>query len=117
MAERGAARRRRVSWRGYWTGWLGLGIVVIATICAIFAPRLAPHDPYVQDLSARLAPPVWAPAGHADHILGTDHVGRDYLSRIIYGARVSLATSVLAVLVLRASSASWPGCRWGTTAA
>jgi peptide/nickel transport system permease protein len=99
MVERSAVRRRGVSWRGYWTGWLGLGIVVITTVCAVFAPLLAPHDPYVQDLAVRLAPPVWAAAGHAEHILGTDHVGRDYLSRIIYGARVSLATSVLAVLV------------------
>jgi peptide/nickel transport system permease protein len=76
-----------------------MAIVGLAATCALLAPRLAPHDPYAQDLAARLAPPAWSRAGSVEHLLGTDHVGRDYLSRIIYGARVSLATSVLAVLV------------------
>ncbi len=65
---------------------------------AAFAPYLAPQDPYVQDLAARLRPPAWAPGGSAEHWLGTDHVGRDYASRVVYGARVSLAVGVLAVL-------------------
>src|SRR5262245_54752508 len=99
MAERGSSPFRLPGWRGYWSGSLGVSIVALATACALLAPRLAPHDPYAQDLAARLAPPVWAPAGSGEHLLGTDHVGRDYLSRIIYGARVSLATSALAVLV------------------
>ena len=99
MAEREPSRPRLPAWRGYWSGWLGAGIVALAALCALLAPRLAPHDPYAQDLAARLAPPAWSPHGSVDHLLGTDHVGRDYLSRIIYGARVSLATSALAVLV------------------
>jgi peptide/nickel transport system permease protein len=66
-------------------------------VCAVFAPYLAPHDPYSQDIAARLRAPAWAPTGTAEHLLGTDHVGRDYLSRIVYGARISLAVGVLAV--------------------
>ena len=93
MAEDGRSR-----YRHYWPGLLGAVLVAGATLCALLAPRLAPHDPYIQDVAARLRPPVWAPAGSVDHPLGTDHVGRDYLSRIIYGARVSLAVGVLAVL-------------------
>ena len=82
--------------RAYWTGWAGAILVSLMTLCALFAPHLAPHDPFSQDVAARLRPPVWARAGSAEHPLGTDHVGRDYLSRIIYGARVSLAVGVLA---------------------
>ena len=66
-------------------------------VCAVFAPYLAPHDPYSQDIATRLRPPAWAPMGSPEHLLGTDHVGRDYLSRILYGARISLAVGVLAV--------------------
>jgi len=81
----------------HWPGAIGLAIVAVMAVCAVFAPSLAPHDPYSQDIAARLRPPVWAPTGTAEHLLGTDHVGRDYLSRIVYGARISLAVGVLAV--------------------
>jgi peptide/nickel transport system permease protein len=74
-----------------------VGIVATAAVCAVFAPYLAPHDPYSQDIATRLRPPAWAPMGSPEHLLGTDHVGRDYLSRIIYGGRISLAVGVLAV--------------------
>jgi ABC-type dipeptide/oligopeptide/nickel transport system permease subunit len=98
MADRRPGRRpRRRRLRRYWTGALGGAIVALAALAAVFAPHLAPHDPYSQDVAARLRPPAWAPAGDPAHLLGTDHVGRDYLSRIIYGARVSLAVGVLAV--------------------
>jgi peptide/nickel transport system permease protein len=99
-ALRGARRQpwRLPAVRHYWTGWVGFVLVSTMLACAVFAPRLAPHDPYAQDIAARLRPPVWAPGGTAEYLLGTDHVGRDYLSRIIYGARVSLAAGVLAVL-------------------
>jgi peptide/nickel transport system permease protein len=95
MAEGG---RRRGLLRRYWTGLLGAGLAAGALVCAVCAPYLAPHDPYVQDVALRLRPPIWAATGSGDHLLGTDHVGRDYLSRIIYGARVSLAAGTLAVL-------------------
>lgn len=78
-------------------GVLGGVIVFVLVITALFAPYIAPHDPYEQSLTARLKPPVWQPKGSWEHILGTDHVGRDMLSRIIYGARVSLSIGALAV--------------------
>lgn len=68
----------------------GAFIVISFALIAIFAPLFAPHDPYVQDLAKRFVPPVWAEGGSWGHILGTDHLGRDYLSRLIYGARVSM---------------------------
>ena len=68
----------------------GALIVVTFAFLAIFAPLVAPHDPYVQDLAKRLIPPVWSTEGSWEHILGTDALGRDYLSRLIYGARISM---------------------------
>ena len=96
MAETEGRRGGRL--RAYWTGWAGALLVSLMALSALFSPQLAPHDPFSQDVAARLRPPVWARAGSPEHLLGTDHVGRDYLSRIIYGARVSLAVGVLAVL-------------------
>lgn len=68
----------------------GAFIVILFGLLAIFAPLVAPHDPYIQDLSNRLVPPVWNAEGSWTHILGTDQLGRDYLSRLIYGARISM---------------------------
>lgn len=68
----------------------GAFIVILFALLAIFAPLVAPHDPYIQDLSNRLVPPVWSAEGSWTHILGTDQLGRDYLSRLIYGARISM---------------------------
>ncbi len=74
-------------------------IIVFGTLLvAIAAPLLAPHDPYVQDLSARMVPPVWM-GGTPDHILGTDQLGRDYLSRLITGARISMLIGIPTVIV------------------
>jgi peptide/nickel transport system permease protein len=70
----------------------------MVTIVAILAPFLAPFDPFDQQLDARLAPPLWA-GGSAGHPFGTDQLGRDVLSRLMYGARISLAIGVMAVLV------------------
>ena len=69
---------------------IGAAIVGVLIIVALFAPLLAPHDPYAQSLSKRLLPPAWETGGSWDHLLGTDQVGRDYLSRLIYGTQVSL---------------------------
>jgi len=68
-------------------------------IPAIFAPWVAPHDPAYGSLSHRLTPPAWQDGGTMEHILGTDKLGRDILSRIIYGARISLAVSLIAIVV------------------
>jgi peptide/nickel transport system permease protein len=77
-----------------------LGILVFVLVFpAMFAPWVAPHDPYMGTLSHRLTPPVWQDGGTMEHILGTDKLGRDMLSRIIYGARVSLTVSLIAIFV------------------
>jgi peptide/nickel transport system permease protein len=69
---------------------VGAGILIVILGVALFAPLLAPHDPYDQDLTRRLVPPVWDDGGGWTHPLGTDQLGRDYLSRLIYGSRISL---------------------------
>lgn len=68
-------------------------------IVALFAPLLAPHSPTLGSLSARLLPPAWVEGGRAEYLFGTDHLGRDVLSRLLYGARISLSVGVAAVLV------------------
>jgi peptide/nickel transport system permease protein len=75
--------------------------VVLALIVALAlaAPLVTPHDPYVQDLSNRLVPPVFLDGGSWAHPLGTDALGRDYLSRVVYGARISLLIGVLTALM------------------
>ncbi|HTK90006.1 MAG TPA: ABC transporter permease [Verrucomicrobiae bacterium] len=72
-----------------------LGIV----LSALFAPLLAPHDPLVVDIRHRLSPPAWMAGGTPDHLLGTDQIGRDLLSRVIYGGRISLMVGVSAVIL------------------
>ena len=69
---------------------LGGAIVLAIALCAIFAPLIAPHSPYSQSLLNRLIPPVFMDGGGWKHPLGTDHLGRDYLSRLIYGTRISM---------------------------
>ncbi|MBS7700383.1 MAG: ABC transporter permease [Chelatococcus sp.] len=69
---------------------IGAAILTLAIVMALGASWLAPADPYLQNLAERLLPPVWDAQGSWEHILGTDQLGRDYLSRIIYGVRVSL---------------------------
>src|SRR5688572_18169179 len=66
---------------------------------ALLAPLVAPHDPLKGSLSKRLKPPVWDERGSSTHLLGTDKLGRDILSRMIYGARVSLTVSMVAIFV------------------
>ncbi len=74
--------------------------LVLATMVfvAIAAPLIAPYDPYEQHLEGRLGPPLWA-GGSLTHPFGTDQLGRDVLTRLMYGARVSIAIGVMAVLV------------------
>lgn len=84
-------------------GHIGLLIGVAVTagfvILAIAAPLIAPYGPYEQDFLARLAAPVWAPGGSWAHPLGTDALGRDYLSRLIYGSRISISIGFFAAIV------------------
>ena len=78
---------------------IGSLIVISVILVALLAPLLSPHDPYQQDLMKRLIPPVWDSRGSWEHILGTDHLGRDYLSRLMYGARISLLIGIGAALI------------------
>ena len=82
--------------KGALIGGLAVGIICV---CAIFAPYVAPHDPYLQQVPKRLIPPVWIEGGTMEYPLGTDLVGRDILSRLIYGSRVSLTVGCLSVIL------------------
>jgi len=74
-------------------------LMFLLVIPAVFAPLVAPYDPLKGSLANRLKPPVWQQGGSIDYPLGTDKLGRDMLSRVIYGARVSLAVSLAAIVV------------------
>lgn len=78
----------------------GLGLFIVGSIVliALGAGLLAPHDPFTQDLMYRMVPPRWMDGGTSLHLLGTDQLGRDYLSRLIYGARISLLIGSLTVV-------------------
>lgn len=69
---------------------IGLAILAFLVLLAVLAPLIAPYSPYDQHLPQRLLPPFWLEGGSVMHPLGTDHLGRDYLSRLLYGARISL---------------------------
>lgn len=81
------------------TGLIGLIIVTAVILIAIFAPFLAPHDPAKTMIAKKLLPPVWLEGGSSEYLLGTDNLGRDILSRIIYGSRVSLLVGICSVLL------------------
>ena len=80
---------------------LAIGGTVVAAfvLVALFAPLIAPHDPYAQNLLLRLKPPFWHEGWDPAHPLGTDQLGRDYLSRLVHGARVSLIVGFAAVAI------------------
>jgi peptide/nickel transport system permease protein len=93
----GAVLRRRIF--RHFGVTLGGGVFLLIVLMALAAPWIAPHDPYEQNLSARLIPPVWHEQGSWQHPFGTDAFGRDYLSRIIYGSRISLIIGIGAMLI------------------
>ncbi|TMV08363.1 ABC transporter permease [Arenibacterium halophilum] len=92
----GQMLRRRVL--GHQGLLIGGAVIALLALMAIFAPLIAPHDPFAQSLMNRMEPPVFL-GGSWEHPLGTDHLGRDYLSRLIYGARVSLLIGVVAAVI------------------
>ncbi len=92
----GQMLRKRIF--GHWGFLFGTTVLILMVLVAIFAPVLAPHDPYAQNLAARMRPPVFL-GGDWTNPLGTDSLGRDYLSRLIYGARVSLMIGIVAALI------------------
>lgn len=75
---------------------LGGAVLVFFALAAVFAPLLAPHDPVEQNLLLQYVPPVWSDKAEAGYLFGTDNLGRDILSRLIYGARVALFVAVAA---------------------
>ena len=81
---------------------LGLSILALLAVCAIGAPWLAPHDPHGINPSLKFLPPVWEQSGQREYLLGTDQLGRDLLSRLIYGARNSLMIAGSAVALAAA---------------
>jgi peptide/nickel transport system permease protein len=107
LTEIGAARpepdaTRQATWRRLlrlrW-GVGAAGVLLLIIAAAVFAPVIAPHDPLAVDIRHRLSPPAWMERGTAEHLLGTDQVGRDLLARMIYGGRVSLVVGVASVVI------------------
>jgi peptide/nickel transport system permease protein len=96
--RRGFSLGRLFRLPGSWSIAIGGGLTLIFVLVAVFAPFIAPHSPTVQNLTGRLLPPAWLPSGVASHPLGTDSLGRDVLSRLFYGAQVSLLVGVAAVV-------------------
>lgn len=78
---------------------LGLVVFVALAALALLAPWVAPHDPLAQDLLNTFQPPAWAESGNRDFLLGTDSLGRDILSRLIYGARAAITVAVVAAVL------------------
>ncbi|MDO9059956.1 MAG: ABC transporter permease [Bradyrhizobium sp.] len=89
-------RRRIMAHRGL---LIGTGLLAFIVLVALLAPLIAPHDPYAQDLSRRMIPPIWYEKGNWVHPFGTDNLGRDYLSRVLYGSQISLLIGA-AVMVI-----------------
>jgi ABC-type dipeptide/oligopeptide/nickel transport system permease subunit len=100
--ERTFAQRLAYLGRFLWrdrSGVVGLVVFAIVVLAAVFAPLLAPHDPFQQNLRDSKLPPAWQAEGSWSHPLGTDALGHDLLSRVIYGARVSLTVGFFGVLI------------------
>jgi len=93
--EHGTLRRlARLRW-----GLAAGGVLLLIVASAVLAPWISPHDPLAVNIRHRLAPPAWMEGGTAAHPLGTDQIGRDLLSRMIFGGRVSIVVGVTAVLL------------------
>lgn len=91
--------------------WIGGAILLALFVCGVGSPVLSPHDPQAQTLEDRLRPPRWAENGSPAYLLGTDNLGRDILSRIIYGSRISLLVGAATVIF-----AGLLGCTLGAVA-
>ncbi len=94
--DRRAMLRRllRLRW-----GLAAAAVLLVIVASAVLAPWVSPHDPLAVNIRHRLAPPAWMEGGTVDNLLGTDQVGRDLLSRMVHGGRVSLVVGVVAVLI------------------
>ncbi|GAJ98547.1 LOW QUALITY PROTEIN: dipeptide transport system permease protein DppC [Geomicrobium sp. JCM 19055] len=81
------------------TGTVGFFILLVITLIALLAPVISPHAPDAVNAVNRLMPPFWLDGGTTEHLLGTDHLGRDILSRLFYGAQVSLLVGISSVIL------------------
>ena len=97
VPSRGELMRRRVF--GHTGLRFGAAVLSMIILVGLFAPWLTPHDPYEQELSQRLINPIWHEDGTWTHPLGTDALGRDYLTRLVYGSRVSLLIGASAAVI------------------
>jgi len=88
----------RFLWRDR-SGIVGLVMFLVVVFAAVFAPMISPYDPLQQNLRDAKIPPAWSEGGTWEHPLGTDNLGRDLLSRVIYGSRVSLTVGFIGVLI------------------
>ena len=98
IAVTGPSLRPVAFWRTQGFPLVPVLILLFIALVAVFANVLAPYDPQVGSLALRYRPPAWQDGGSMAHLLGTDHVGRDVLSRLIFGARVSMIVGITAVL-------------------
>ena len=97
VAPANAGRGLWADLRGDAPGMVGVAFLVLLLAVALFAPLIAPFDPAAQNIIARLRPPAWLPGGTWTHVLGTDHLGRDVLSRLLFGTRISLLVGAATV--------------------
>lgn len=102
--ERRISRRKGLAFVLSWASSnvlhaLGITMTLLVIFVALLAPLISPHDPTLQDSKIRLSPPAWAEEGSTEFPLGADNLGRDLLSRIFFGARISLIVSICAVLL------------------
>jgi ABC-type dipeptide/oligopeptide/nickel transport system permease subunit len=95
------SRTKKVLRKVIWNlkGIFGTVVIVAVIFAAIFSPFIAPHDPYKQSLEERLVPPFWEEGGSSKYLLGTDHLGRDVLSRLLFGSRVSIIVGFSAIFI------------------
>ncbi len=92
-----AILRRRIF--GHYGLLFGAAALLFIVAIALFAPLLTVHDPFAQNLVMRMKPPFWMEGSNPDHLLGTDHLGRDYFARLLYGARISLSIGLFAAVI------------------
>jgi peptide/nickel transport system permease protein len=79
--------------------WIPIGILLSVVLCAVLANAIAPYNPEIGQLGERFKPPMWQTGGSEKYLLGTDHLGRDVLSRLMFGARVSIIVGFCAVII------------------
>jgi peptide/nickel transport system permease protein len=99
VAEPSAAAKLWKRVRGHKGLLAGSLLFLVILVVALTAPLIAPHDPYDQNLTNRLVPPIWYERGTWAHPFGTDNLGRDYLSRTLYGAQISLLIGISVMLI------------------